>query len=253
MVVGTPLGKSHIYTLLQSKRLASFASTIKFIVMRKIIVASYVSMDGVLQAPGGPEEDRTNNFKWGGWSFPYWDDEMNQAITKIMSKPFDLLLGRRTYEIFAAHWPYHPDDLGALLNRATKYVVATTPVDLSWEKSVLIRNDVANELKKLKQQDGPDLIVFGSSVLLQSLLSNNLVDVLHQWIFPLTLGQGKKLLKDGVPAQEWKLTSSIISSTGAILASYVPNGDVKTGTFVPDNPSKAELDRRERWSRESTS
>lgn len=218
--------------------------------MRKIIVATFLTMDGVLQAPGGPEEDRSNGFKWGGWQFPYADEMMNNALSKIMSTPFDLLLGRRTYEIFAAHWPYQNDEIGEIFNRINKYVVATTSIDLSWKNSILINKDVVNELKKLKKQDGPDLLVHGSSRLVQTLFSNYLVDVLHTWIFPITLGTGKKLFQEGTQAQQWKLTDSVVSTTGAILASYVPDGEVKTGSFVPDKVSEAELARREKWSRE---
>ena len=218
--------------------------------MRKIIVSTFLSMDGVLQAPGGPEEDRSKQFKWGGWSFHYWDDLMNNAMGKIMSKPFDLLLGRRTYEIFAAHWPYQNDEIGEAFNRVNKYVVATTSVDLSWKNSILINTDVVNELKKLKKQDGPDLFVNGSGKLIQTLLSNHLVDELHTWTFPLTLGQGKKLFEEGTQAQQWKPTDSVVSTTGVIIASYVPGGDIKAGSFVPDKVSEAEMARREKWRKE---
>jgi dihydrofolate reductase len=218
--------------------------------MRKIIIASYITMDGVLQAPGGPEEDRSNGFKWGGWSFHYWDELMNNILGKIMSTPFDLLLGRRTYEIFAAHWPYQNDAIGETFNRINKYVVATTPIDLSWKNSILVNKDVVNELKKLKKQDGPDLLVFGSSRLIQTLLSNHMVDVLHTWIFPITLGEGKKLFEEGTQAQQWKLTESVMSTTGVVIASYVPDGEVKFGSFVPDEVSEAELARRKKWSQE---
>jgi len=219
--------------------------------MRKIIVPTFMTMDGVLQAPGGPEEDRSNGFKWGGWQFPYWDEQMNKNImSNIFSTSFDLLLGRRTYEIFAAHWPYQNDAIGEIFNRINKYVVATTPVDLSWKNSILINKDVVNELKKLKKQDGPDLLVHGSSRLVQTLLANHLVDVLHTWIFPITLGKGKKLFEEGTQAQQWKMTDSMVSTTGVIVARYVPDGEVKLGSFVPDKVSDAELARREKWSRE---
>jgi dihydrofolate reductase len=219
--------------------------------MKKIIVSMFLSMDGVLQAPGGPEEDRTGGFQWGGWTFPYWDDLMNNALGKIMSKPFDLLLGRRTYEIFAAHWPYQENDpIGDTFNRIQKYVVATTPVDLSWQNSTLIKGDVVSELKKLKAQDGPDLFVHGSSRLVQTLLSHHLIDELHTWIFPLTLGNGKKLFEEGTQALQWKLTDTTVSTTGVLIASYVPDGDVKTGSFVPDKVSEAEMARREKWAKE---
>ena len=207
-------------------------------------------MDGVLQAPGGPEEDRTNGFKWGGWQFPHSDELTDNALAKIMSTPFDLLLGRRTYEIFATHWPYQNDPIAERFNRISKYVVATTPVDLSWKNSILINRDVVKELKKLKQQDAPDLLVHGSSRLVQTLFANQLLDVLHIWTIPITLGKGKKLFEEGTPTQEWKLTESVVSTTGVIMASYLPGGEVKTGSFVPEKVSEAELARRERWAKE---
>ncbi len=218
--------------------------------MRKIIVTTFMTMDGVLQAPGGPEEDRTNGFKWGGWQFLYQDVQTRKALEKIFSTPFDLLLGRRTYEIFSAYRPYQSDAISAIFNRINKYVVATTRVDLSWKNSILINKDVVNALKKLKQQDGPDLLVHGSSRLVQTLLSNRLIDVLHTWIFPITLGKGKKLFEEGTQAQQWKLTDSVVSAKGVIIASYVPDGEVKPGSFVPDKVSEAELARREKRSRE---
>jgi dihydrofolate reductase len=218
--------------------------------MRKIIVTTFMTMDGVLQAPGGPEEDRTNGFKWGGWQFLYQDVQTRKALEKIFSTPFDLLLGRRTYEIFSAYRPYQSDAISAIFNRINKYVVATTRVDLSWKNSILINKDVVNALKKLKQQDGPDLLVHGSSRLVQILLSNHLIDVLHTWIFPITLGKGKKLFEEGTQAQQWKLTDSVVSAKGVIIASYVPDGEVKPGSFVPDKVSEAELARREKRSRE---
>ena len=204
-------------------------------------------MDGVLQAPGGPEEDRTNGFEWGGWSFAYADELTNHAITKIMSNPFDLLLGRRTYEIFAAHWPYQNDVIGEKFNHINKYVVATTAIDTSWKNSVLINGDVVNELKKLKAGDGPDLLVHGSSRLVQTLFSNRLVDVLHIWTYPVTLGKGKKLFEEGTPVQEWQLTESTVSTKGVIMASYVPAGEVKLGSYVPEKVSDAEIGRRRKW------
>ncbi len=207
-------------------------------------------MDGVLQAPGGPEEDRTNGFKWGGWQFPHSDELTDNALAKIMSTPFDLLLGRRTYEIFATHWPYQNDPIAERFNRISKYVVATTPVDLSWKNSILINRDVVKELKKLKQQDAPDLLVHGSSRLVQTLFANQLLDVLHIWTIPITLGKGKKLFEEGTPTQEWKLTESVVSTTGVIMSSYRPGGAVKTGSFVPEKVSEAELARRDRWAKQ---
>jgi dihydrofolate reductase len=216
--------------------------------MRKIIVSTFLTMDGVLQAPGGPHEDPTNNFKWGGWSFHYWDDIMNEAMGGIMSESYDLLLGRRTYEIFAAYWPFqenHP--IGVAFTRAQKFVVATTAVDLSWENSTLITGDVVKELKRLKATDGPDLFVNGSGRLIQTLLQHDLVDALHTWIFPITLGRGKKLFEDGIQPRQWKLTKSVVSTTGVVIASYVPDGEVKIGSFPSDEVSEAEIARRAKW------
>lgn len=215
--------------------------------MRNIIVATFMTMDGVLQAPGGPEEDRTNGFKWGGWQFAYSDEMIGNKIGQIMSKPFDLLLGRRTYEIFAAYWPYQKDEIGEKFNSITKYVVATTPIDTSWEKSVLINHNVVNELKKLKADDGPDLLVHGSGQLVQTLFANNLVDELHLMIYPITLGKGKKLFAEGAVAREWRLTESAISPMGVIVTTYVPAGDVKLGSYVPNEVSDAEIARRKKW------
>jgi dihydrofolate reductase len=218
--------------------------------MRKIIVTTFLTMDGILQAPGGPEEDRTNGFKWGGWQFGYPDELTDKALGKIMSTPFDLLLGRRTYEIFAAHWPYQNDEIAEKFNRINKYVVATTPIDTSWKNSILINKDAVEELKKLKAQDGLNLLVHGSSVLVQTLFAHRLVDVLHTWTYPITLGKGKKLFGEDVPAQEWKLTESEISKNGIIVASYEPNGEVKLGSFEVDKISDAELERRAKWQKE---
>ena len=207
-------------------------------------------MDGVLQAPGGPDEDPTNGFKWGGWQFGYPDEQTDKALTQIFSTPFDLLLGRRTYEIFAAYWPYQNDAIGEKFNHVNKYVVATTPIDTSWKNSILISKDVVNELKKLKEKDGPDLLVHGSSGLIQTLLANRLVDVLHIWTYPITLGKGKKLFQEGTSTQEWKMTESVVTPTGIIIAKYAPGGEVKLGSFEPATVSDAEIERRKKWSKE---
>jgi dihydrofolate reductase len=219
--------------------------------MRRIIVCTFLTMDGVIQAPGGPHEDPGNQFKWGGWSAHYWDDLMNGTMDRIVSEPYDLLLGRRTYEIFAAHWPYQKNDpTAAVFDRVQKYVVATTPVDLSWQNSTLINSNIVNELKKLKAQDGVDLLVYGSGRLTQTLLEHQLIDVLYTWTFPLTLGNGKKLFEEGTQAKEWKLTEAKISTTGVIIASYVPAGDVRTGSIPSDTVSEAELARRKKFAKE---
>lgn len=219
--------------------------------MRKIIVTTFLTMDGVLQAPGGPQEDTTNGFIWGGWQFGYSDEPSREALGKIMAEPFDLLLGRKTYEIFASYWPYNADNpIGEKFNRINKFVVATTPIDTSWEHTTLISEDVVNELKKLKKQDGPDLLVHGSGRLIQTLFENQLVDVLYTWIYPLTLGKGKKLFAEGTTPQQWKMTASLISPTGVIMAKYVPDGEVRIGSYVSNEVSEAELERREKWRKE---
>lgn len=215
--------------------------------MRKIIVATFMSMDGVLQSPGGPEEDPTNGFRWGGWQFSYRDEEADKALGKLFTNPFDLLLGRRTYEIFSAYWPYQNDEIAALFNSVNKYVVATTPIDTSWTKSHLISKDVVNELKKLKAQEGPDLLVHGSGKLVQTMLANRLVDVLHTFIYPLTLGKGKRLFEEGTPTQEWQVTGAVVGPTGVICATYVPGGEVHPQSYPVTTPSKAELERRDKW------
>ncbi|UYQ93116.1 dihydrofolate reductase family protein [Chitinophaga horti] len=216
--------------------------------MRKIIVNAFISLDGVMQAPGGPQEDPSGGFKLGGWSALCWDEIMGQTMEQIRDRPYDLLLGRRTYEIFAAHWPYQKEEpISEVFDRITKYVVATKPVDLSWQNSVLISGDVVAAIKELKSQPGPDLFVDGSSVLLQTLLAENLVDELHTWTFPVTLGQGKKLFDGGTPSGHWKLINSVVATTGVIIASLVPDGPVQTGTFEMGEISEREVTRREKF------
>jgi len=200
--------------------------------MRKIVVLSFVSLDGVMQAPGGPEEDTSGGFKYGGWTFPYFDDFGGKIMGEQMGMPFDLLLGRKTYDIFAAYWPKQTGDIPAgVFNKATKYVVSASSPKLSWENSVLIEGDVAAKLKELKHQDGPMLQVHGSGKMIQTLLKNDLVDELWLKIFPVTLGLGKRLFADGTVPAGFELTESQISPTGVIFANYKRAGEVKTGSF----------------------
>ena len=218
--------------------------------MRKIIVGTFVSLDGVMQAPGGPEEDTAGGFAFGGWVFPYWDDASGEAIDEIFSAPFDLLLGRKTYEIFAAYWPYHEEDpIGERFNAATKFVVTSSPEPLAWHNSVAIRGDVPAELARLKQHEGPDLVVQGSSVLIQTLLAHGLVDDLRVQTFPVLLGKGKRLFGEGIAPSALEHVDSRTSSTGVVISRYLPAGEVKTGSFADERPSDAELARRERWKR----
>jgi dihydrofolate reductase len=189
-----------------------------------------VSLDGVMQAPGGPDEDRSGGFEFGGWTVPYSDDVMGETMSKQMGQPFDLLLGRKTYEIFAGYWPQHDNEVGKPINKATKYVVTNGEVDTSWEKTVQIKGDVASELRKLKAGDGPMLQVYGSSILIQTLLEHDLVDELWLKTYPVTLGKGKRLWGEGVRPASWKLTDSAAPS-GVIVASYARDGEVETGSF----------------------
>jgi len=217
--------------------------------MRKLIVLSFISLDGVMQAPGGPEEDPTGEFKHGGWVAGYGDDFLLKVMVKQMSKPFDLLLGRKTYEIFAAHWPYantSDDPFAARINDAKKYVASNTLTKLDWNNSELTKGDVRNEIKKIKEQDGPEIQVHGSSNLIQTLLQHDLVDELWLKIFPVTLGVGKRLFAEGTIPAGFKLLESEISPSGVIIASYERAGEVKTGSLN----SEAERARRKRLKEE---
>lgn len=219
--------------------------------MRKIITTTFVTLDGVLQAPGGPEEDPTKGFNWGGWSFNYWDEIMNSTMNDFMSRKFDLLLGRYTYEIFAAHWPYiSGDPVSEKFNKANKYVVSHMKIKLDWQNSILITGNVVSELKKLKEKDGNELWVHGSGNLIQTLLANDLVDTFYIWTFPVIIGKGKRLFADGSRPQGLKLIDSKTSSTGVIITSYEPAGDLKTGSFALDKPTETELERRKKLAKE---
>lgn len=198
--------------------------------MRKIIVLEFISLDGVMQAPGGPEEDTSGGFKYGGWTFPYFDDFTGKIMAGQMKKPFSLLLGRKTFDIFASYWPKHEDDWPGV-NDAKKYVVSKTLKKSNWENSLIIKTNVVAELKKLKKQKGPDLKVWGSGNLVQTLLRNDLVDELKLKIFPVTLGQGKRLFEDGTIPANFKLIEIKTSPSGVIFANYIRAGKVKTGSF----------------------
>lgn len=219
--------------------------------MRKLIVLSFITLDGVIQAPGGPEEDPTGGFKHGGWVFPYFDGFLGKVMDKQMQGPFDLLLGRKTYEIFAAYWPYVKDDpIADKFNSAKKYVVSTTLMKLDWANSVLITDNVPQEIRKIKEQDGPELQVYGSGNFIQTLLKHDLVDEFWLKIFPITLGGGKHLFAEGTIPVGFKLLESVVSPNGVIAASYARAGDIKTGSFALDEPSEAELSRRKRLKEE---
>jgi dihydrofolate reductase len=217
--------------------------------MRKLIVLSFITLDGVMQAPGGPEEDPTGGFRHGGWIVPLFDDFLGSVMAGQMSRPFDLLLGRKTYEIFAAHWPHvnsDNDPIAAGINRAKKYVASRTLTKLDWSNSELIRGDVAEGVKKLKEQNGPELQVHGSGNLIQTLLKHDLVDELWLKIFPITLGRGKRLFSEGAVPAAFRLQESGISPKGSIVATYVRAGEVTTGSFQLEPPTDAELAGRKR-------
>jgi dihydrofolate reductase len=200
--------------------------------MRKIIVLSFVSLDGVMQAPGGPDEDTSSNFAYGGWTVPYSDEQSGDLMTAQMSMPFDLLLGRKTYEIFASYWPKQTGTVADPFNKTTKYVVSNSSPELSWENSELIDGDVVAKLQALKQQDGPMLQVHGSGDLIQTLLQNDLVDELWLKIFPVTLGSGKRLFTGGTVAAAFEVTESHVLPSGVIFINYKRAGAVTTGSFV---------------------
>jgi dihydrofolate reductase len=213
--------------------------------MRKIIVAAFTSLDGVMQAPGGPTEDPTGGFSFGGWTAPLFDPALGASMGELFGRPFDLLLGRKTYDIFAAHWPYvtDPNDpIAGLFNRVTKHVASRKTPKLAWQNSSWLGEDVVASLTRLKSEDGPDLLVQGSSDLVQTLWAYKLVDEVRVMIFPLVLGHGKRLFGD--VAFGLKLAKSQSYPSGVIVATYLPDGAVKTGNFQLAEPSEAERERR---------
>jgi dihydrofolate reductase len=226
--------------------------------MRKVIASAMISLDGVMQAPGAPEEDPTGGFKFGGWTEPYWDEVAGQAIAETFSQPFDLLLGRKTYDIFAAYWPYIRTDRAATeghagkaaiandFNRARKYVASRSKQKLAWKNSEWLGPDAVAKLRELKKGDGPTLLTQGSSDFLHSLLADGLVDELRLLVFPIVLGKGKRLFDEGSQPAEFKLVRSVVSPRGAVMGTYERSGEVKTGSFATEEPSAAELERRKR-------
>ena len=218
--------------------------------MRKLTGGVFQSLDGVMQAPGGPTEDWTQGFTLGGWSTSFWDDVMGQAMGNLFSAPFDLLLGRKTYEIFAAHWPYvGPDDpIGPAFDKAGKYVLTRSDDPLEWVNSHRL-GGVA-EVAALKQTNGPDLLIQGSTTLYPQLLAEGLIDRLFLMTFPVVLGQGKRLFGQGTPSGAWKMVDHQTSTTGVTMATYLPAGPVPIGSFQMTEPSAAEQRRQERMKQE---
>jgi len=201
--------------------------------MRKLIVQTFLTLDGVMQAPGGPGEDDDGGFAYGGWSVNYWDDQMGQVMGEATSRPFAMVLGRRTYDIMAAYWPTAPEEEGAkVFNDATKYVASRSRPDLeAWSNSVLIEGDAADGLAALKQEDGPELQVHGSANLIQTLLRHNLVDEFRLWVFPLVIGSGKRLFADGTVPEGLRLVDSKVSSTGVVMGTWQAAGEIVPGSF----------------------
>lgn len=198
--------------------------------MRKIIILSFITLDGVMQAPGGPTEDTSGNFKYGGWTVPYFDEATGETMGKQMSMPFDLLLGRKTFEIFASYWPQHTEEWPGI-NESTKYVASNTLTKHEWRNTTFLKGDIASELKRLKQQNAPDLQVHGSGDFIQTLLKHDLVDEFWLKIFPITLGGGKRLFAEGTIPVAFTLIESQITPRGVIFATFKRAGDVETGSF----------------------
>ena len=199
--------------------------------MRKIIVLEHISLDGVIQAPGGPEEDPSGGFAYGGWISSYADEIGGTALRKQMNQPFDLLVGRKTFDIWESYWPQHVDEWPGV-NTATKYVASNTMTSHEWQPSVFLNGDVAKKVAELKQGEGPDLHIWGSGNLLQTLMKHDLVDNFWLMIYPITLGEGKRLFAEGTIPAAFKVTESIVGSTGVILVNYERAGAVQTGIIA---------------------
>lgn len=219
--------------------------------MRKIVGGAFISVDGVVQAPGGPEEDPTGGFAHGGWSTPYFDETLFGFLGEVFDRgDYDLLLGRRTYDIFAAHWPHHLDDpIGQAFDRIRKYVITSHPERLTWKGSEALAGDPAETVAALKRGDGPDLLIQGSSELYPALLARRLVDRLFLITMPVILGRGKRLFDDASAPAGLKLIDHRVAATGAVVTVYEPHGEVQVGSFASETPSAAELARREAMAR----
>jgi dihydrofolate reductase len=221
--------------------------------MRKLIASTFVSLDGVMQAPGTPEEDPTGGFSLGGWTFNFWDEAMGRSMDGFDAKDRELLLGRRTYEIFEAHWPYQPadDPIAKTFNATRKYVASRTLKTLAWNNSTLLQGDVADAVAALKSEAGPDLQIIGSGNLVQALRAASLIDEYNVWTFPVVLGRGRRLFEAGAKAGALRLIGSRASSTGVVMSTYVPAGEVPVGSFGQGQPSAKELERRAKLAREA--
>jgi dihydrofolate reductase len=214
--------------------------------MRKLIASTFVSLDGVMQAPGAPDEDPTGGFAFGGWSFNYWSDDMDASMAGFDGQGRELVLGRRTYEIFEAYWPYQSEDdpTAKSLNAAKKHVASRTPTNLQWNNSTLLDGDAATAVAALKTTPGPDLQIIGSGALVQALHAAALIDEFNVWTFPLVLGKGKRLFETTARPSSLRLVRSTVSKSGVVMSTYAPDGDVRTGSFAGTQPSEKVLARR---------
>ncbi|MEJ8851266.1 dihydrofolate reductase family protein [Variovorax rhizosphaerae] len=214
--------------------------------MRRLIASTFTSLDGIMQAPGGPEEDPTGGFAFGGWMFPYADDSMDLSAAGFDGKDRELLLGRRTYQIFEAYWPYQPHDdpIAKTLNAAKKHVASRTLTTLHWNNATLLHGDVVSAVIALKAMPGPDLQMIGSGDLIQTLQAAALIDEYNVWTFPVVLGRGKRLFGDRIKPSALRLVRSQVSTSGAVMSTYVPHGDIQPGSFATLAPSERERTRR---------
>lgn len=221
--------------------------------LRKLIASTFVSLDGIMQAPGAPAEDPTGGFAFGGWTFPYWDASMDPAAAGFDGKGRELVLGRRTYEIFDAYWPFQSEDdpTAKALNAAKKHVASRTLTALEWNNSTLLQGDVVSAVAALKAQAGPDLQIIGSGDLIHTLQAASLIDAYNVWTFPVVLGRGKRLFGESARPSALRLVGSTVSATGVVMSTYVPDGDVKPGSFASIEPSEKELARRRKLAGET--
>ena len=220
--------------------------------MRRLIVSTFASLDGIMQAPGGPEEDPTGGFTLGGWMFTYADDSMDLSAAGFDGKDRELVLGRRTYQIFEAFWPYQPDDdpIAKTFNATKKYVASRTLTTLHWNNSTLLQGDVVPAIIALKAQSGPDLQMIGSGNLIQTLQAASLIDEYNVWTFPVVLGRGKRLFSETAKPSALRLVRSQVSTTGVVMSTYVPSGEIQPGSFASAEPSERELARRKKMANE---
>ena len=220
--------------------------------MRRLIASAFASLDGIMQAPGGPEEDTTGGFTLGGWMFAYGDDSTDISAAGFDGKGRELVLGRRTYQIFEAYWPYQPEDhpLAKTFNAAKKYVASRTLRMLDWNNSTLLHGDVVSALLALKAQPGPDLQLIGSGNLIHTLQAASLIDEYNVWTFPVVLGRGKRLFSEAAKPSALRLVRSQVSTTGVVMSTYVPGGDIRPGSFPSAEPSEKELGRRKKMATE---